>query len=213
MPFGDGIGTADTERGVPFRHCGRARSVGLVRVALMGWEEAGRAWSDRAEDWAYLFEPFTDSLVDALLGALDVEAGSRLLDVACGSGYAAMVAARRGAVVSGLDASDGLVAIARARTPAGDFRVGDMASLPFEDESFDVVTTIAGILLGEEAAAREAWRVLRPGGLIGLASWGSPKRREHLAYFMALVDVSPPEHIEHSVATMATGRPGAAEGL
>jgi SAM-dependent methyltransferase len=152
-------------------------------------------------------------VVDDLLRELDVDAGQRLLDVACGSGYAAMVAGQRGVDVSGIDAAVGLIDIARERTPSGDFRIGDMDALPFDDESFDVIVTIAGIVAGRDAAAREAFRVLRPGGRLGLASWGSPKRRGHLLYFMALVDTSPPDHIEESIAMMATGRPGVAETL
>jgi SAM-dependent methyltransferase len=179
----------------------------------MSWEQAGRAWSDRAADFAYLVEPFTRPVIDVLLDELNVGRGQGLLDEACGSGYAAMVAAQRGAKVTGIDAAAGLIDIARERNPAGDFRVGDMDELPFDDESFDVVTTIAGIVAGRDAAAREAFRVLRPGGRFGLASWGSPKRREHLLYFMALVDISPPDHIEESLAMMATGRPGTAESL
>lgn len=179
----------------------------------MSWEQAGRAWSDRAEDFAFLVEPFTRPVIDDLLRELDVQPGQRLLDIACGSGYAAMVAAQRGAHVSGIDAAAGLIDIARERTPSGDFHVGDMNSLPFDDATFDVIITIAGLVAGCDAAAREAFRVLRPGGQIGLASWSSPKRRGHLLYFMALVDISPPDHIEDSIEMMATGKPGVAESL
>ncbi len=62
------------------------------------------------------------------------------LDVGCGSGLAAQIAARRGAEVSGIDAADALLEIARARTPKGTFERGDLESLPFADKTFDVVT-------------------------------------------------------------------------
>jgi ubiquinone/menaquinone biosynthesis C-methylase UbiE len=87
-----------------------------------------------------------------------------LLDIACGSGFAAHLASERGAVVSGIDASEGLVTIAHARTPNGDFRVGDMFALPFPDASFDTATSFNGIWKGCDAALIEARRVLLPGG-------------------------------------------------
>jgi SAM-dependent methyltransferase len=137
----------------------------------------------------------------------------RLLDVACGSGYAAMMAAERGADVSGIDASERLIQIAQGRVPAGNFRVGDMSTLPFDSNSFDMVVSFSGIFPGWEQAMDEAVRVLRPGGLFGLAGWGTPRKRQHLAYFMALVDISPAEHIQASMVGMAAGRPGVAEKL
>jgi SAM-dependent methyltransferase len=178
-----------------------------------GWELAGRAWSERAVDFAYLFESFSRPAYQAVFDRLGVGSDTTLLDVACGAGYAAMMAAERGATVAGLDASDGLLEIARARVPSGDFRVGDMGALPFDDAQFDAVSTFSGIAVGWERAMGEAVRVLRPGGAVGMAGWGSPRRREHLAYFMALVDISPAEHIEDSMTMMATGRPGVAEQL
>src|SRR5215469_978265 len=116
--------------------------------------EAGQAWGDRATDWAYLVEPYARGANDALFDRLGVGPGTRLLDIACGSGYAASVAAERGAVVAGLDASEALIAIARARTPDGDFRVGDMFGLPFPDDGFDVATSFNGIWKGCEGALR-----------------------------------------------------------
>src|SRR5580692_11451179 len=65
-------------------------------------------------------------VLKAVFDQLAVADGTRLLDIACGSGFAAHLASERGAVVSGIDASEGLVTIAHARTPNGDFRVGDM---------------------------------------------------------------------------------------
>lgn len=92
------------------------------------------------------------------LDQLGVGDGTRLLDIAYGSGFAAQLAARRGAVVTGIDASDALVKIAGARTAEGDFRVGDMFALPFPGASFDVATSFNGIWKGCEAALREAAR-------------------------------------------------------
>ena len=112
------------------------------------WREAGEAWGDRATDWAYLWEPYARSANQAVFDQLAVADGTRLLDIACGSGFAAHLASERGAAVSGIDASEALVAIARARTPEGDLRVGDMFALPFPDASFDTATSFNGIWKG-----------------------------------------------------------------
>ena len=96
----------------------------------MGWEEVDEGWGARAKDWAYLFETRWWPEPDDVLRVAGVGEGTRYLDVCCGSGLAAQMAGRRGAVVHGLDASDRLLAVARARTPAGDFRHGDMHALP-----------------------------------------------------------------------------------
>ncbi len=134
----------------------------------MAWEEAGRGWGAHALEWAYLFEPYALPANELIFERLGVSSGTRLLDVACGSGFAASVVSRRGASVSALDASAELIAIAKARTPSGDFRVGDMFALPFDDGTFDVATSFNGIWNGCGDALREVHRVLTPGGRAGL---------------------------------------------
>lgn len=142
-----------------------------------------------------------------------VLARGRVLDIACGSGFAVGVASARGAVVAALDASEALIAIARARTPDADFRVGDMFALPFDDDCFDVATSFNGIWKGCEDALAEARRVVRPGGLVGFSFWGSPRRLGLLPYFATLLEFSPPGHVEASLTQGYTGRPGVAEQM
>ena len=137
-------------------------------MTAVNWEEAGRGWGARAVEWAYLFEPYARPANELLFDRLGIGDGARLLDIACGSGFAAHLAAERKAQVSGLDAAEALVAIARTRTPSGDFRVGDMFELPFADDSFDFATSFNGIWKGCEGALREARRVLVPE-----VGWGS----------------------------------------
>jgi SAM-dependent methyltransferase len=193
---------------------GKSDSAGAAaEVRPVDWSEAGQAWGDRATDWAYLWEPYARQANDALFDRAGVGPGTRLLDIACGSGYAASVAAGRGAEVAGLDASEALIAIARVRTPGADFRVGDMFALPFDDDRFDVATSFNGIWKGCEDALREARRVVRPGGLVGFSFWGSPKRMGLLPYFATLVELSPPDHVEATFNQGDTGRPGVAEQM
>src|SRR5215831_18632111 len=177
------------------------------------WVEAGRAWGARAAEWAYLFEPYVRPANEVVFDELDVGGTTRLLDIACGSGLAAALAHRRGAVVSGLDASAELVDIARARTPDGDFRVGDMFALPFPDASFDRATSFNGIWQGCEAALREAARVLVPGGLVGLTFWGRLDHVGLVPYFLKMIELSPPSHGEASMQQGDTGRPGVIEDM
>ena len=178
-----------------------------------GWELAGQAWGARACDWAYLFEPYARSANQIVFDRLSLEAGDRFLDIACGSGLAAQIAGRRGAEVTGLDASAPLVAIAAARTPAGDFRIGDMFSLPFEDGVFDIATSFNGIWKGCEDALREANRVLVPGGRLGLTFWGRYEHLGLLPYFQTLIELSPQSHGEATLNQGDTGRSGVVENM
>ncbi|HEY0778199.1 MAG TPA: methyltransferase domain-containing protein, partial [Gemmatirosa sp.] len=100
----------------------------------------GDLWGTRARDWADVQEGQARALYDAVLDALAIGRGTRLLDAGCGAGMGAMLAAARGATVTGVDASDALLAIARERVPDGEFRRGDLEALPVPDAQFDAVT-------------------------------------------------------------------------
>ena len=111
------------------------------------------------------------------LDRIDVPRGASLLDVACGSGQLALVAARRGARVTGVDIAANWVAAARERAAAegldARFDEGDAEALPYPDASFDVVATIFGAMFAPrpDRVAAELLRVCRPGGTIAMANW------------------------------------------
>ena len=163
----------------------------------MGWKERG--WGARATEWAYLAEPYAIPAYELVFDRLDINAGVRLLDIACGSGLATSMAARRGAVVSGVDASEQLITIAAARTPSGSFQTGDMFTLPFPDHSFDVATSFNGIWKGCESALVEAKRVLVPEGRLGVTFWGRPERNGLLPYILKALELSPASHAAASM--------------
>jgi SAM-dependent methyltransferase len=108
-----------------------------------------------------------------LVEAAGVDAGDRVLDIACGTGNAAVEAAARGAHAVGVDFEPALLDVARSRAPLIEWLEGDAAALPVGDGEFDVVLSAFGVMYApdHEAAAREIARVARPGGRIALASW------------------------------------------
>jgi ubiquinone/menaquinone biosynthesis C-methylase UbiE len=112
-----------------------------------------------------------------LCEAVDLTAGSRVLDVACGNGNAALAAARRFCQVTGLDYVPALLTGAGARARAEGLTLelieGDAERLPFGDQHFDVALSTFGVMFApdQEQAAREITRVVRLGGKIGLANW------------------------------------------
>ena len=108
---------------------------------------------------------------------LDVPAGCQLLDVACGSGQVALWAARDGVNATGVDIAPNLIQRAQMRAKAeglsARFIEGDAEALPFEDASFDVVTSLVGAMFAPrpELVARELLRVCSPGGTIAMGNW------------------------------------------
>jgi SAM-dependent methyltransferase len=116
-------------------------------------------------------------VAEALVAEVSPRPGQRVLDVACGSGNVALVAARRQCDVVGIDFVDALVERARQRAAADgvtvDFRQADAQALPFADGTFDVAMSVFGVMFApdQERAAAELLRVTRPGATIGLACW------------------------------------------
>jgi len=108
---------------------------------------------------------------------LDVPAGCRLLDIACGSGQLALWAARDGVDVTGVDIAPNLVRRAEARARAeglkARFLEGDAEALPLEDAGFDVVASLIGAMFAPrpERVAQELLRVCAPGGTIAMGNW------------------------------------------
>ena len=122
---------------------------------------------------ASLIVPVAEQLCDAV----DLRAGERVLDVATGSGNAAIAAARRLCEVTGVDYVPALLERGRARAAAEGLHVtfaeGDTEALPVADAAYDLVLSTFGVMFApnQEQAARELLRACRPGGRIGLANW------------------------------------------
>lgn len=127
----------------------------------------------RYEQTAEELEPVAEAVVEMAAPT----AGDRVLDVACGTGNAALLAAARGADVVGVDSSERLVAVARQRAgEAGllaEFLVGDALALPVADASFDIVLSVFGVIFAADPAqaVSEVARVLPPGGRAYITAW------------------------------------------
>ncbi len=154
----------------------------------------GPLWDARADDWSSIQEPLMQPAFEAALDALEITAETRLLDVGCGSGLALRLAADRGAVVSGLDASTALIEHARRRVPGAPIVQGELEQLPFADDSFDVVTGFNSFQYAARpvAALAEAARVLAPSGRVLYLNWASPEHCEATAYLAAIGTLLPP---------------------
>jgi ubiquinone/menaquinone biosynthesis C-methylase UbiE len=181
-------------------------------VAASDWTVVDRGWGHAAVDFATLSEPANCREYVALHHRLQVDAGDRLLDVACGSGLAVELAALRGARCAGIDASARLIAVARDRSPDADLRVGDMGALPWSDDSFDVATSFRGIWATTPGAVGEIFRVLRPGGRVGITVWGHIKKSPG-AWALAPVAMAAPAKVAGQAAMVSLGRLGAGETL
>lgn len=124
-----------------------------------------------------LFSRYMQKDAERFFQRLGVTPGTRLLDVGCGAGQLALIAARAGAQVNGCDISPNWLEKARGRAAAEGLEVtfeeGDAESLPYEDGQFDTVTSLIGAMFAPrpERVAAELARVCQPGGMIAMANW------------------------------------------
>jgi SAM-dependent methyltransferase len=143
-----------------------------------------------------------------------LEAGQRVLEVGCGSGVFLRVAADCGVEVFGLDASEALIELARARAPEADVRVGDMQFLPYDDDYFDCVMGFNAFFFATDivAALRETRRVAKPGAPVVIQVWGRPDRCDLTALKHAVASMAPAPD-PGAPTPPALWEPGVLEGI
>ncbi|MBA4607759.1 methyltransferase domain-containing protein [Aeromicrobium sp. Marseille-Q0843] len=126
-------------------------------------------------DYPRVAREIVSPLGAVLVDALEVNPGERVLDVAAGTGSAAVRAAQRGATVVASDLTPGLLEAGRTEHPDVDLTwdVADAEALPYEGDAFDVVMSCIGVMFAphHQQAADELVRTCRPGGRIGIVSW------------------------------------------
>lgn len=134
-------------------------------------------WRGKASAYQRSFASLCAHPVPVLLDALFVAAGSRLLDVGCGTGSLTEAAAARGAVVTAVDAEPSMVDATTERVPAARTSVAVLPVLPFSDAAFDAVAAnfVVNHVARPAEAVAELARVVRPGGRAGVAIWPYPQ--------------------------------------
>lgn len=167
------------------------------RFEREGWEEV-------AETYAGLTDGVTSEVAGPLLDAAGVSASTRVLDIATGPGWVANAASQRGAEVVGIDIAQAMIDGASRRFPEVTFLRSSAESLELGDASFDAVVSAFGMphFADHGAFAREAARVLRPGGKLAFASWYPPANNPFFAVAVGAIakygslDVALPEGVD-----------------
>jgi SAM-dependent methyltransferase len=158
-------------------HLTDSRRNGMTAVATDTELKARHRAMWASGDYPRMVETFLLPIGPRLVEACDIVAGTRVLDVAAGTGNAALPAAARGAQVTASDLTPELLDDGRRRAEAEgldlEWAEADAEHLPFDDGSFDVVMSAIGVMFAprHQDAADELVRVCRPGGRIGLLSW------------------------------------------
>lgn len=157
-----------------------------------------RGWESISEEYHMAFGQLTTQAVEPLLDAVRVKRGMTFLDIACGPGYLAATAAKRGAVVLGLDFSAAMVARAKELHAGVEFREGDAEALPMGSGLFEAAAMNFGILhLGRpDAAIAEAYRVLRSGGRFAFSAWAPPQETIGFGIVLRAVELHGEPRIE-----------------
>jgi SAM-dependent methyltransferase len=148
-------------------------------------------------DWALSEDQQTPTYEEALR-RVDLEPGQLVLDIGCGVGAFLRLVADRGARPFGLDASEALLEVARQRVADAGLRLGDMESLPYEDDTFDLVTGFNSFFFANDivAALREAGRVAKPGAPVVIQVWGPHERNDLEAMKEIVRPFMPPRPVD-----------------
>jgi SAM-dependent methyltransferase len=136
-----------------------------------GADESG--WSAIAAEWAERWDSFADPARRVVLAETEVGAGTRVLDVGCGSGEFLALVKSRGGVPFGVDPAPGMVSLTRASVPSAEVRLAGAEDLPWPDAIFDVVTAFNALQFADDpiVALTEMARVAAPGGHVAVANW------------------------------------------
>src|SRR5688572_29915190 len=139
-----------------------------------------------------------ENVAEEFVERLNIQPGMKVLDVACGSGNLAVVAAQKGADVTGIDIADNLVEAAKKRAESLGlnikFEQGDAEALPYDDDSFIVVMTMYGAMFAPrpDVTAAELVRVCKPGGTVAMANW-TPSGFAGQMFKLATKYIQPPD--------------------
>lgn len=154
-----------------------------IEVSLQP-DQQPQLWDRHVSLYEEVFEPVTLELAREAIGALGLKPGYCMLDSGAGAGGAALELARRGARVTAIDASAGMVSRMMKRAADEGLRldalVMDGQRLAFADASFDAALSVFGAILfpNAEAGVAEMRRVIKPGGRAGLVTWTEPEAYE-----------------------------------
>jgi ubiquinone/menaquinone biosynthesis C-methylase UbiE len=166
----------------------------MMSMSARHW---GALWSKRPRACA-LNEQQHAPVYEQTLRHVGLEPGDRVLDLGCATGVFLQICADREAIVAGVDASADLLALARTRVHGADLRVADLQTLPYADDSFDLVTGFRSFFFADDiiAALREARRVARPDAQIVIQVFGRPEHcdLEAVKEAAAQIGAAPPQN-------------------
>lgn len=173
----------------------------------------GPLWGARPDDWATSEDQQLPTYEEALRH-VGLEPSQRVLDVGCGVGAFLRLVAERGGEPFGIDASEALIEFARRRLPDADLCVGEMQDLPYDDNTFDLVTGFNSFFFANDmvAALREAGRVAKPDAPVVIQVWGAHANCNLEAMKMVARPLLPPRPLD-APPDPDLSQPGALEAL